>query len=232
MKTDSVDIELLFSLQLLREVGSLNHKLGENNISYGAGSGKKYWIYSGDDFLFDYSAKQLTGIYAKEKDPKAKVRLLAAIKRKEGGNLIDISKDIKHPLTTVGDWLRRMHTEGLDRRYNIKRSGRPKRLTEEEADELQRILSGSPREQNLPFVIWTTKLVCYFIEQKYGIKYKTRQTRNILHKMSMSLQKPRPSHRKANKLLQESFKKTSEKQPDPSLMTDMRSYFWTRASLQ
>ena len=186
----------------------------------------------GEEFLIRYSVEQLTGLYRKENDPKAKIRLLAAIKRKEGENLEEISDGIKRPLTTVGDWLRRMHTKGIHRRYSIKQSGRPKRLTEKEVKELRSILSASPQEQGLPFVMWTTKLVSYFIEQKYGIIYKPRQTRNILRRMRMSPQKPRPSHRRANRKLQEAFKKTSGRLPSLILKTDMRSYFWTRAYSQ
>jgi len=187
-------------------------------------------VPAGDDFLSGFTQEQLSRMYHNEKQAKAKVRLLAAILRKEGLTLKEISKRISQPFTTVGDWLRRMHEEGIERCYSIKQEGRPSKLTEEQVKELQHIISRSPLEQGIPFAIWTTRVVRDFIGQKYGIFYKNRQTRNILCRMKMSPQKPRPSHRKANKKLQDAFKKTSGKIPGHLLKMDMRSCYWTKAS--
>lgn len=184
----------------------------------------------GDGFLPRYTGQELIDLYRRESDSKAKIRLLAAILRKDGKTLREISGRVKHPLTTVGDWLRRMCLEGVSRRYSIKQLGRPRRLRDEEIAELRTILVQSPNEQGLPFKFWTTKLVREFIRQRYGVSYRIRQVRNMLHRMGMSCQKPRPVHIKADKKLQEGFKKTSGRMFDPSLKTDMRSYFWTKAS--
>jgi len=187
-------------------------------------------VPKGEDFLPKYMKEELHDLYRKEENSKAQIRLLAAILRKEGMTLGEISKKVKYPLTTVGDWLRRMHLEGISRRYSIKQSGRPKRLIPEQEIELDLFLSQSPQKAGLPFVIWTTKLVRVFIEQQYGVVYKIRQVRNLLDRLGFSCQKSRPAHRKANKKLQESFKKTSEKEFNPMLTMDMRSYFWMKVS--
>ncbi len=70
----------------------------------------------GESFLPKISIDELNGLYQEEKDPIAKIRLLAAILCKEGKTLEEISLTVKHPLTTVGDWLRRLHTEGISRK--------------------------------------------------------------------------------------------------------------------
>lgn len=189
-------------------------------------------VPKGEEFLPLYAKKELTDLYKKEKDPKAKTRLLAAIHRKEGMTYQEISEKIKYPLMTVADWCCRMHEEGIKRRYSIKQSGRPKKLTDEQWNQLESVLSKSPQEQGLPFVFWTTKLVQYYIEQQYGISYRPRQVRNILHKMGMTCQKPRPQHLKASKKAQEEFKKKSQKESNLSLKMDSRSSFWTKASSQ
>jgi transposase len=189
-------------------------------------------VPKGEDFLPKYSKEKLHELYRKEENSKAQIRLLAAILRKEGMTLEEISKKVKYPLTTVGDWLRRMHLNGISRRYSIKQPGRPKRLTHEQEIELDLFLSQSPQKAGLPFVLWTTKLVRAFIEQHYGVVYKIRQVRNLLICLGFSCQKPRPAHRKANKKFQEAFKKTSGKEFKPMLTMDMRSYFWMKASFQ
>jgi len=187
-------------------------------------------VPKGEDFLPKYSKEALQDLYRKEENSKAQIRLLAALLRKEGMTLEEISKKVKYPLTTVGDWLRRIHTAGIQRRYSIKQPGRPKRITVRQEQKLKAILSQSPQEVDLPFVLWTTKLVRLFIEQRYGVSYKLRQTRNLLVHLGFSCQKPRPSHRRADKRVQEEFKKISSGESNPMLTMDMRSYFWTKAS--
>jgi len=187
-------------------------------------------VPKGEDFLPKYTKEELLELYRKEENSKAQIRLLAALLRKEGMTLEEISKKVKYPLTTVGDWLRRIYFKGISRRYSIRQPGRPKRLTHEQEIELDSFLSQSPQKAGLPFVLWTTKLVRTFIEQQYGVVYKIRQVRNLLNRLGFSCQKPRPAHRKANKKLQDAFKKNSGKEFKPMLTMDMRSYFWTKAS--
>lgn len=189
-------------------------------------------VPKGEEFLLLYTKQELIDLYKKEKDPKAKVRLLAAIFRKEGTTYQEISRKTKYPLMTVADWCRRLHEEGIKRRYSIKQPGKPRKLTDEQLNHLESVLLKSPQKQGLPFVFWTTKLVQYYIEKQYEISYNPRQVRNILHKMGMTCQKPRPSHLKVNKKAQEEFKKKSQKESDLSLKMDSRSSFWTKASSQ
>ncbi len=189
-------------------------------------------VPKGESFLPNYSSKELTELYHKEEDSKAKVRLLAALLRKEGRTFSEISSFLKYPLTTVRDWLIRLQSEGISRKCNIKQPGRPKRLTDEQIENIKPILSKSPLEQGFPFIIWTTKLVMQLIQMLYNISYKPDQVRRILHRIGFSCQKPRPSHRKANKNIQEEFKKISSNEFNHSLTKDMRSYFWTKASSQ
>jgi len=187
-------------------------------------------VPKGKDFLPKYSKQDIVDLYRKEKNAKAKIRLLAAVFRKENMALKEISEKINYPFTTIGDWLRRMHLEGISRRYSIKQPGKPKRLTNKQLYELTSILSQSPLKQGIPCVLWTTKLIHNFIQERYGVSYKIRQIRNLLYQLRLSCQKPRPSHRKANKKLQEDFKKTSKKGLSLMWKTDMRSYFWMRVS--
>jgi len=189
-------------------------------------------VPKGEEFLLLYAKQELIDLYKEEKDPKAKVRLLAAIYRKEGMTYQEISEKIKYPLMTVADWCRRMHEEGIKRRYSIKQPGRPEKLTNEQLNHLESVLLKSPQKEGLPFVFWTTKLVQHYIEKQYGISYKPRQVRNILHKMGMTCQKPRPRHLKASKKAQEKFKKNLQKGSNLSLKMDSKSSFWTKASSQ
>lgn len=172
----------------------------------------------------------LIDLYHREKDAKAKIRLLAAILRKEGKTFDEIGVTVKYPLTTIRDWLSRIHGEGISRKIDIKQTGKPKKLTDDQINQLKPILLKSPQEQGFPFVLWTTKLVIQLIQKLYNISYKPLQVRRILHRLGLSCQKPRPTHKKASKKAQEEFKKTSEKEYNHMQTMDMRSYIWTKAS--
>jgi len=172
----------------------------------------------------------LTDLYHRERDAKAKIRLLAAIFRKEGKTYEEIGLTLKYPLTTIRDWLSLIHIEGISRKRDIKQTGKPKRLTDEQIKKLKPILLKSPEEQDFKFTMWTTKLVIQLIKKLYDVSYKPLQVRRILHRLDLSCQKPRPTHKKASKKDQEDFKKTSEKEYNHMQKMDMRSYFWMRAS--
>lgn len=182
------------------------------------------WLDKGDLFLPDLSRTELKKLYKCEKNVKGKLRLLAAIQRKKGKTLDEISVLLQKPKTTIHDWLKRLEKSGIEKLYDKKQSGRPKQLNKKQLSDLKNHLSESPQKQDLPFVIWTTKLVAYFIKIKYAIEYSVWQIRRIVKKLGFTFQKPRPEHYKANKKLQEDFKKNSKMKLDYMLKMDGRSY--------
>ena len=182
----------------------------------------------GHSFLSDYTKEELKNLYKTEKNPKAKVRLLAAVCRKEGKALRDIGDLVEYPFTTVRDWLVRMHKNGLDSRYNGKKSGKPSHLTKNQLQRLDKILNASPEEQGLPFVIWTTKLVQYIILKIFGVKYVLRHVWLLVKKLGYNLKVPRQENRKANKKSQEKFKEELKKKYNITLNLDSRSFVLTK----
>ena len=55
------------------------------------------------DFLPNTSVARLRRMHKKEKDPKARRRLLACIHRKEGRTIMEIAAAINEPRSTVTD---------------------------------------------------------------------------------------------------------------------------------
>lgn len=182
------------------------------------------WIKKGDRFLPDFSKEKLKQLYNKEKNAKAKLRLLAAIQRKEGKTLEVIAYSLQKPKMTVGDWLRRFVNNELGGLYDLKQSGKPARLNKSQEKELEKILDLSPQKQDVPFVLWTTKLVQYIIFKKFKVEFKVRQVRNIIKRINFTLQTPRQEHRKSNKKLQDRFKIELKKKFNITLNLDSRSF--------
>src|SRR3989338_850710 len=181
-------------------------------------------VPKGNDFLPLVDKSEIKILYREEKNSLAKIRLQACLLRKEGNTLSYISSKVAYPLTTVDDWLRRINNEGLSRRYSVKQCGRPSRLSSVQKKELRILLEKSPQETGLPYTVWTTKLVLYYLSEEYNISYQIRQIEKLVHQLGFSIKKARPEHKKCNKALQESFKKKFKQKFNQEFMMDSRSF--------
>lgn len=186
------------------------------------------WLKKGDNFLSGISRAQLKNLYKKEKKVKAKLRLLAALQRKDGKTLDDIAYSLAKPKTTIHDWLKRFEKGNLTRLYDTKQPGKPTKLTKSQIDELDKILDSSPQKQGFPFVLWTTKLVHYLLITRYHVQYTLRQIQNLVKKLGFTLKTPRQQNIKTNKKAQEKFKKELKKKFDIMLNLDSRSSVLTK----
>ena len=181
------------------------------------------FIKKGSDFLLDIPKDEVKKLYKKEKDSKAKLRLLAVILRKEGKSLSEISISIQKPIMTISDWLRRIENEGLHKIYSIKQTGKPSRLSKDQLDYLYKVLEKSPEEKDIPFKIWTTSLVQYVIKKLFDVLYKTRNVRKIVKKLGFSLKVPRQENIKKSSKRVEEFKKKLKVMYNITLNSDSRS---------
>lgn len=189
-------------------------------------------VPKGNRFLPSLELIQIINLYKQEQNAKAKIRLQACIERKKGRTLDQISEKVHYPLTTVGDWLRRMHKQGIERRYSIKQTGRPAWLNKKQKKELKSVLDKSPEKEGIPFRIWTTKCMAYYISEKYNVLYKLRNLEYLVHELGFNFKKPRQEHKKANKEAQEKFKKKFEKRLGPTWKLGGKSYSLMKASSQ
>ncbi|HII29830.1 TPA: hypothetical protein HA317_02065 [Candidatus Woesearchaeota archaeon] len=189
------------------------------------------YVARGNSFLPDFSLKNLEDKYAQEANVKAKIRLQCAVLRKKGKSMPFIAEVTGKRESTVSDILRRFEERGITGCYAIKQKGQPQKLTVSERVKLGKALNKSPQECGLPFVIWTTKLVSYFIKHSFKKELVNRQVQRIIKSFNMSIQKQRPEHIKANKKLQAKFKKNFDEELRDLFRQDMRSPFWMRASL-
>ena len=70
-------------------------------------------LQKGEKFLAEISKAELRASYKRENNVKGKLRLLAAIQRKDGKTLDDIAYSLQKPKTTIHDWLRRLESKSL-----------------------------------------------------------------------------------------------------------------------
>jgi len=188
------------------------------------------FVAKGNGFLPNVSLEKLEEKYTQEKNAKAKIRLQCAILRKKGKSQPYLSEVTGLPVTTISGILRRFEKRGIEGCYAIKQKGQPKKLSALERVKIKKILNKSPQEQGLPFVVWTIKLVKYFIKHQFKVEYVTMHIHRIIKELDLSLQKPRPEHIRANKKLQAEFKKNFDEELRSLCRQDMRSPILTKAS--
>lgn len=164
-------------------------------------------LEKGELFLSKTSLRELRKLYKKETNSKAKLRLLAAIHRKQGKSIDKISELLEKPRKTVHGWLTNFQERGISGKDSIKQEGRPCRLTGTQMKEFVRRLEKGPPKN--PSGLWTAKGVRSLIRDKYGILYGRTNTWKILVATGFTPQVPRKRHyKRASDEEIERFKKT------------------------
>ena len=148
-----------------------------------------------DSFLPDASIEELQKLYSAEKKAKPKLRLLCAIRRKEGESLDQIADGLRMPRRTVHEVLRRFDQRGIAAKDSIRQAGRVPFLTLPQRKDLaRRLIKGPPHNAS---GLWTTKEVRALIKEKYDVKYTPTHVWGLLKAGGFSLQKPRNRNYKA-----------------------------------
>ena len=164
-------------------------------------------LETGELFLPKTSLKELRKLYNKEKNGKSKIRLLAAIHRKQGKSIDKISELLEKPRKTVHGWLTVFQERGISGKDSIKQEGRPCKLSNVQMNEFVKRLENGPAKN--PSGLWTAKEVRALIRDRYGILYGRTNTWKILVAAGFTPQVPRKRHyKRASDEEIERFKKT------------------------
>jgi len=92
----------------------------------------------------------------------------------------------------VAYWVNRFETEGLAGLADADRPGRPRRLDEQQIEQIQGALRSSPADYGLTANLWDGKLLSHFVEQQLGIHLGVRQCQRLFRQFDFRLRKPRP----------------------------------------
>ena len=144
------------------------------------------------DFLPNTSVARLRRMHKKEKDPKAKRRLLACIHRKEGRTIMEIAAAINEPRSTVTDWLRRVGAGGLGGLHDVKNKGAACKLDKRQLRSLVRDLDAGPAAAGMGAGAWTMPLVRAHIRKKFGAEYHIHSVWDLVRRLGFTHMKPRP----------------------------------------
>ena len=146
----------------------------------------------GTAFLPDISEQQLRELSRREKLRKPQLRLLAALRRKQGWTLERIAASLEQPLMTIHGWLTRLHRRGIEGLHDRKQTGRPAQLTLAQKRQLIKDLERGPPHNSSG--LWTTKLVQDLLRRKYRVVFVKQHVWRMLDQLGFALLRPRKQH--------------------------------------
>ncbi len=109
---------------------------------------------------------------------------------------------------SVEYWVRHFEERGLAGLVEGARSGRPKRLSEAQLQEVQAVLRRTPSEVGLSGSLWDGKTLRVWLVRRCGVHLGVRQCQRMFRQFGFRLRKPRPLIAHADPLLQKTHKKT------------------------
>jgi len=140
-------------------------------------------------------------------------RLLAAIAYKNGVTQTELAEWYDVQRRTIYSWLKRLDTdESLERAVtDAHRSGRKRKLSEEEQQEFEETVHESPEEVSIDAPAWTPALVQQYLDETYDVEYSIPSCRRLLKEAGLSYQKPRRTAAEADADEQETFREELKK---------------------
>lgn len=119
---------------------------------------------------------------------------------------------LNRSIDTVGNYIRAYNAKGLKGLEMGYSPGRPHRLTEEQEQELYRVITEkTPADVGFPANMnWTSFLIRDWIKNHFSVTYTDRGVRQLLHRLGFSYTKPTYTLEKADPVKQKAFKQEFE----------------------
>jgi transposase len=141
--------------------------------------------------LEELSVEDLQQALENVDDKKPAQRLLAAIAYKNGITQSELAEWYDVERRTIYSWLKRLDTDGSleEAVSDAQRSGRPRKLSENEQDAFEQSLHQSPTEVGYDVQAWTPTLVQRHLEETYEVEYSIPSCRRLLKEAGLRYQK-------------------------------------------
>ena len=117
-------------------------------------------------------------------------RLLAARMLGEGLQAMQIARILQVDDQSVRRWDRIRRARGIEGLKGSKPPGAPRKLTDQQRQQIPQLLAQPPRHYQLEGWLWTSKLVGALIEQRFGVRYHHDHISCLLRELGLSYQRP------------------------------------------
>lgn len=139
-------------------------------------------------------------------------RVLAVIAAKQGDSTSRLAERHHVSQQTIRNWLSRFEARPLDDApFDEPRAGRPRKLSDEEHEQLIEVLQQSPESAGLDRQAWFPRLVYHHLQSEYGVEYSLRHIRRLMHEAGLSWRTARPTHYEGDPEQAAEFQETVKK---------------------
>src|SRR4051794_11332537 len=156
----------------------------------------------------DRDAAELRRLARRERDGRVSARLLALANALEGLPREQAARLAGMTGQTLGDWVHRYNTEGVEGLRDRPRPGRPCALDDGQQAALKALVLRGPDLGRDGCVAWRARDLCALVERRFGVRYGENGMLKLLKGLDLSWQKTRPVHPETDPKAQERFKKT------------------------
>ena len=141
------------------------------------------------------------------KDIKIHIKYLVILNHIHGLQNVDIASNLGLCAHTVGSYIKKYKTGGLNNLLPIPKSGAPRLLTEFQEQQLVEVITtktpdeaGFPNRKN-----WNTVLIREWVKTNYNVKYCQSGMLYVLYRLNMSFTRPTYTLANADPQKQEAF---------------------------
>jgi transposase len=164
----------------------------------------------------DFGADELRRLAGKVKDAAQARRLLALAAVYDGMNRTEAARIGGMDRQTLRDWVHRFNERGPEGLIDIKPSGRPSKLSDEQKQELKQLVEAGPDPAKDGVVRWRCVDLKRVLEQRFGVDLSEVSVGRVLKEMGFSHISARPQHPVQDQEAIAAFKKTSPQRSRPS----------------
>ncbi|GAB7018778.1 hypothetical protein JCM18750_16390 [Halostagnicola bangensis] len=133
------------------------------------------------EHLNELSLEDLQEALEEVEGKKPTMRLLAAIAYKNGVTQTELAEWYDVERRTIYSWLKRLESESLTQAViDADRSGRPRKLTEEQRERFEQALHETPTAVGYDASAWTPELTQRYLEETYDIEYSIPSCRRLM----------------------------------------------------
>lgn len=144
-------------------------------------------------------------LYKKKKNLKLKERFQALFLMYELKNCTTVASFLKKSRRSIQLWVNYFNEGGLEALIPNRPPGRPSRLSKSQMEELKEDILTHPRKLGYDFSNWEGKSVSHHIKKKFVVTLGVRQTQYLLHKLGLTLLRPKYKFPKADPEEQKKF---------------------------
>ena len=155
----------------------------------------------------DVSATELRRVARREPDRAAAARMQAIANALEGMTRAEAARLAGMERQALRDAVVRYNAEGLAGLHDRPRPGPKSRLSEDQLEQLRRMVLDGPDVEASGLSAWTLAELCREVEARWEVRYHEGHMSKLMRKLGLSRQKARPSHPTADAAAREAFAK-------------------------